>query len=90
MKKILVMALVCFFAWNYYSKSNLKATFVESKVNRSSKVATDFSSDFTCDWREHCSQMSSFEEALFFINYCPNTKMDGDHDGVPCERQFGK
>ncbi|WP_416192573.1 excalibur calcium-binding domain-containing protein [Neisseria sp. CCUG12390] len=29
--------------------------------------------------------MNSREEAEFFIRYCPNTKMDGDHDGVPCE-----
>ena len=25
------------------------------------------------------------EEAEYFVKYCPNTKMDGDHDGVPCE-----
>ena len=39
---------------------------------------------FKCDGRQHCSQMTSREEAVFFIRNCPNTKMDGDHDGVPC------
>ncbi|QOP42547.1 excalibur calcium-binding domain-containing protein [Sulfurimonas sediminis] len=34
--------------------------------------------------------MTSCEEATYFINNCPNTKMDGDHDGVPCERQWCK
>lgn len=43
---------------------------------------------FRCDGRQHCSQMSSRDEALFFINNCPETKMDGDHDGDPCEKQF--
>ena len=43
---------------------------------------------FTCDGREHCSEMRSYEEAKFFINNCPNTKMDGDRDGEPCEDQF--
>lgn len=43
---------------------------------------------FRCDGREYCSQMRSCEEATFFIQNCPNTKMDGDHDGVPCERQW--
>jgi cold shock CspA family protein len=43
---------------------------------------------FTCDGRQHCSEMSSYEEAKFFIANCPNTKMDGDGDGEPCERQF--
>jgi len=42
--------------------------------------------NFTCDGRQHCSQMTSRAEAVFFINNCPNTKMDGDGDGDPCER----
>ncbi len=44
------------------------------------------SSGFKCDGRQYCSQMKSKDEALFFIRNCPNTKMDGDHDGRPCER----
>ncbi|UHQ56495.1 excalibur calcium-binding domain-containing protein [Microbulbifer sp. YPW16] len=40
---------------------------------------------FKCDGRQHCSQMTSREEAVFFIRNCPNTKMDGDNDGIPCE-----
>ncbi|CAB1222599.1 cold shock domain-containing protein [Acinetobacter bouvetii] len=40
---------------------------------------------YRCDGRIHCSQMSSYEEAVFFINHCPGTKMDGDNDGEPCE-----
>ena len=40
---------------------------------------------FTCDGRQHCSQMKSRAEAEFFTKHCPNTKMDGDNDGIPCE-----
>ena len=43
---------------------------------------------FTCDGRQHCSQMSSCAEATYFIQHCPNTKMDGDQDGIPCEDQL--
>ncbi|MFT4101584.1 MAG: excalibur calcium-binding domain-containing protein [Burkholderiaceae bacterium] len=32
--------------------------------------------------------MRSCEEATYFLRNCPNTKMDGDHDGVPCEQQW--
>ncbi|MEL0639465.1 cold shock domain-containing protein [Pseudoalteromonas aliena] len=39
--------------------------------------------NFTCDGRQYCTEMRSREEAVFFINNCPNTKMDGD--GKPCE-----
>ncbi|ADJ29482.1 excalibur calcium-binding domain-containing protein [Nitrosococcus watsonii] len=42
-------------------------------------------SGFRCDGRQYCSQMKSRAEAEFFARNCPNTKMDGDHDGVPCE-----
>jgi len=44
--------------------------------------------DYVCDGRQYCSQMRSCSEAIFFINNCPDTKMDGDGDGVPCERQW--
>jgi cold shock CspA family protein/Tfp pilus assembly protein PilE len=40
---------------------------------------------FSCDGRQHCSQMRSLEEARWFVRNCPNTKMDGDNDGEPCE-----
>lgn len=43
---------------------------------------------FTCDGREHCAQMTSCEEATYFIQHCPNTKMDGNNDGIPCEQQW--
>ncbi|NNH78963.1 cold shock domain-containing protein [Acinetobacter sp. ANC 5380] len=43
---------------------------------------------FTCDGRKHCSEMHSYDEAVFFINNCPGTLMDGDSDGEPCEGQF--
>jgi hypothetical protein len=33
--------------------------------------------------------MGSYEEAKFFLDNCPNTKLDGNHDGEPCEAQFG-
>ena len=44
---------------------------------------------FRCEAdKTHCSQMRSCAEATFYINNCPGTEMDGDDDGVPCERQF--
>ena len=45
---------------------------------------------FTCDGRTHCSQMTSCAEAEFFLRNCPNTQMDGNNDGEPCERQWCK
>jgi endonuclease YncB( thermonuclease family) len=43
---------------------------------------------YRCDGRTHCSQMRSCEEATWFLQHCPGVKMDGNRDGVPCERQW--
>ncbi|KWV13404.1 excalibur calcium-binding domain-containing protein [Xanthomonas translucens] len=43
---------------------------------------------FQCDGRTHCAQMTSCEEASYFLRNCPGVQMDGNHDGVPCERQW--
>ena len=44
---------------------------------------------FQCEPKKtYCSQMSSCEEALFHQQKCGGTKMDGDNDGIPCERQW--
>ncbi|WP_230030025.1 excalibur calcium-binding domain-containing protein [Massilia sp. Bi118] len=32
--------------------------------------------------------MKSCNEAKYFLEHCPGVKMDGDHDGVPCEAQW--
>ena len=59
-------------------------------ANRPAAPTKVTNGNFTCDGREHCSQMRSYEEAVFFIKNCPNTKMDGNNDGEPCEQQFGR
>ncbi|MBQ0929416.1 excalibur calcium-binding domain-containing protein [Ideonella sp. 4Y16] len=43
---------------------------------------------FHCDGRQYCSQMRSCAEAQYFLTHCPGVKMDGDHNGIPCEKQW--
>ena len=43
---------------------------------------------YSCDGRTRCTQMRSCAEATYFLQNCPGTEMDGDHDGVPCEQQW--
>ncbi|WP_269632339.1 excalibur calcium-binding domain-containing protein [Pelomonas sp. BJYL3] len=31
---------------------------------------------------------SAVGEATWFLQNCPGTEMDGNHDGVPCEQQW--
>ena len=43
---------------------------------------------FRCDGRNSCSQMTSCQEATLFLQNCPGMKMDGNNDGIPCEKQW--
>lgn len=38
-----------------------------------------------CESKTFCSQMTSCEEALYFLNTCDLSRLDADQDGTPCE-----
>ena len=40
----------------------------------------------TCGTKTTCGEMSSCDEARFFLAQCGLRRLDGDSDGVPCER----
>ncbi|QNX10406.1 excalibur calcium-binding domain-containing protein [Acinetobacter seifertii] len=67
------------------SEKTKKALAFASQTAPASVRVNNETSAFHCDGREHCSQMHSLEEARWFVRNCPNTKMDGDNDGDPCE-----
>ncbi|MDO6683918.1 MULTISPECIES: excalibur calcium-binding domain-containing protein [unclassified Agarivorans] len=93
MKKLILWMVVGFAAWNIYTQqqvpviTNADLVLLDAPIKKASKLQSIITQQYTCDGRQHCSQMSSCAEATFFINNCPNTKMDGDNDGIPCERQ---
>ncbi len=41
---------------------------------------------FSCGPKRFCREMSSCEEARFHLEQCGLTRLDGDGDGVPCEK----
>jgi cold shock CspA family protein len=43
---------------------------------------------FQCAGKTYCSEMSSCEEARYYLKNCPGTITDGDGDGIPCEDQW--
>jgi cold shock CspA family protein len=45
-------------------------------------------SSYRCDGRMQCAQMHSCAEATYFLKNCPGTQLDGDGDGIPCEKQW--
>ena len=71
-----------------YVDSDPKAVVSISPTLNSEVNLQPVAASFSCDSRKHCSQMTSCAEAIYFIQHCPNTKMDGNNDGIPCEKQW--
>ncbi|AVO54358.1 excalibur calcium-binding domain-containing protein [Ectopseudomonas mendocina] len=70
------------------SSSSFSLDSLRSPPSINQPAAQVGSSQYRCDGRTHCSQMTSCAEATYFLRNCPGTKMDGDNDGVPCEGQW--
>ena len=86
---VVVMAGVA--AYTAYSERRSSGPRVEPESASAPRGAAQAAPDtgrFRCDGRTHCSQMTSCEEAMFFLRNCPNTQMDGNNDGEPCEQQW--
>jgi endonuclease YncB( thermonuclease family) len=41
---------------------------------------------FTCGGKRTCGGMASCAEARFHLSECGASRLDGDHDGIPCEK----
>ena len=52
------------------------------------RTVTNHQATFRCEKKVRCPQMTSCEEAMFYLDNCPWPMMDGDGDGIPCEDQW--
>jgi hypothetical protein len=89
MGRWIVALLIAVGSWQAYTKYNGKPIAAAQESSPPSPSAVPVA-QFRCDGRTHCSHMTSCEEATYFLRNCPDTKMDGDHDGVPCEQQWSR
>jgi hypothetical protein len=96
MKKIVLGIVIAAFAFQAYQRVQEPESLPAPEavalpdphlVERPAAQAAENTS-FRCDGRTHCSQMNSCEEATYFLRNCPNVEMDGNNDGVPCEKQW--
>ena len=76
--------------WQAYAPGRPReaATLAQPPAQRDPARPVEAAIAFRCDGRTMCSQMTSCAEAKYFLRNCPGTKMDGNHDGVPCEQQW--
>jgi endonuclease YncB( thermonuclease family) len=56
-----------------------------SKTAKKTAEKAESGSGFTCGEKHLCKEMSNCEEARFYLTECGVSKLDRNHDGVPCE-----
>jgi cold shock CspA family protein len=81
------LAFLCAVSW-YAWRERVSPTPAPEAARITRSQAAVETSAFRCDGRTTCSQMRSCEEATYFLKNCPGVKMDGNNDGIPCERQW--
>ena len=91
---LLIIVAIVIFGFKQYQEFNEAPAIDEVPVltNEDTQPMPIYESAtprFQCEaGKTHCSHMSSCAEATFYIQNCPNTQMDGNGDGIPCERQW--
>lgn len=89
MFRLLVIAALLFGAWKGYEHYQAKRLAEQAPAAPFTlTTAPQPAATFSCDGRKYCSQMTSCQEATYFLKNCPGVKMDGNNDGVPCEQQW--
>jgi cold shock CspA family protein len=68
--------------------SKMEESWIEPPV-LSSHSESSHSQEYYCAGKVYCSEMDSCEEARYYLHNCPDVKIDGDGDGMPCEQQCG-
>jgi cold shock CspA family protein len=88
--KIIPIMLIVMIVAAVYSKITQQKIYPDHSKSTIAEIAEppQLTEAFQCQGKVYCSEMNSYDEALFYVRNCPGTKMDGDHDGEPCESQF--
>jgi cold shock CspA family protein len=96
----LLLIVLAVFGWQKYSaKRDAIAGNAEAVIGSSANspkansLAEQFSTNasssaFKCEGKKFCTQMTSCEEAKFYLQNCPGVQINGDGDGIPCEKQW--
>ncbi len=71
-----------------YNKFSIENNAIAPVKPQSQVQAIKHIERFQCEGKVWCTEMTSYAEAVFYIQNCPGTKMDGDGDGDPCENRF--
>jgi endonuclease YncB( thermonuclease family) len=71
--------------WKY--RHGGKKVYAIKQLPPSNELKADANkADSSCGNKRYCKEMTSCEEAKFYLTQCGLSRLDGDGDGVPCEK----
>lgn len=70
--------------WRHGGAGGTAARTAPAAAPASVPAATS-AAGFTCGGKRYCREMTSCEEARFYLTQCGVRSLDGDGDGIPCE-----
>lgn len=72
----------------YRNSAYFKSSSTTNDNSIPKETITSNSNIYSCSGKVYCSEMTSCEEAKYYLANCPEVKIDGDGDGIPCESQW--
>ena len=100
MKRLILLLLLAAIAWIVWGKyedrvhAQREAEFARQPVKKKplpvAKGADPGVSFFTCDGRTSCKQMTSCEEARYFVKTCPGFNAGVFGEEASCDKQWCK
>jgi hypothetical protein len=79
---------ILFLSTMFPPTAGMGRSILKFKSNTNRANINSNNSTFQCSGKIYCSEMSSCDEAKFYLRNCPGTKMDGNNNGIPCEKQW--
>lgn len=71
--------------WRQAERGGGKSAGANEKGGAAGPATETNSKGFTCGSKRYCKEMTTCEEARFYLTQCGLSRLDGDGDGVPCE-----
>jgi cold shock CspA family protein len=92
----LLLAAIGLFGWQHYGSSRIEPvsapepglTVERGLPEPEHSFERRPAAVFSCQGKQRCTEMTSCDEAIFYLTNCPGVEIDGDGDGIPCERQW--
>ncbi|GAC1603702.1 MAG: hypothetical protein NVS3B2_08420 [Ramlibacter sp.] len=92
---IVLLAVLGWYGWGKYEErakadraAERSARTATKAMPAAAKAAAGSVNFLTCDGRNSCTQMTSCDEAKFFVQNCPGMGREGNREGTTCEQQW--